>query len=59
MCEEKWQLIIQASYAAIFIVFSIIATAYAGFEGFAAAALISNILYLFFTALVGLKKNAR
>ena len=59
MCEEKWQLIIQSSYAAVFIVFSIIATAYAGFEGFAAAALISNILYLFFTVLVGLKKSTR
>lgn len=59
MCEEKWQLIIQSSYAVFFVILSITATAYAGFNGFAAAALISNLLYLLFTVLVGWIKSAR
>ena len=58
MCEEKWQLIIQSSYTVLFIIFSIAATAGAGFEGFALAALVSNLLYLVFTVLVGLKNSA-
>lgn len=57
MCEEKWQLIIQSSYTVLFIIFSIAATAGAGFEGFALAALVSNLLYLVFTVLVGLKNS--
>ena len=55
----KWQLIIQATYAALLTVIGIIFTYFWGLRGFACATLVANVYRLLFTILIGFKKNQK
>lgn len=54
MCDIKWQFIIQAVYAIVFVCSAIVFTKRGGIFGFSISAFVSSVFFFLFTALVGL-----
>ena len=52
-CSEKWQLAIQAFYAASFLGLAFVMTKQSGVQGFVAASLIANLVRFVFTNILG------